>query len=117
MTDPTAEFFDELQRQGHLPLMEKTKGTLQFDVLDGGHAEHWFIAIDKGDVKVSRQGKAADCKIKADRKLVNGIMSGKVNAFAATLRGEIEIEGDSELMVLFQRLLPGPDAEPVGSRS
>jgi hypothetical protein len=31
-----------------------------------------------------------------------------VNATAAVLRGELAIEGDWELMVLFQRLLPGP---------
>ena len=27
---------------------------------------------------------------------------------AAVLRGEIAVEGDRELMVVFQRLLPGP---------
>jgi putative sterol carrier protein len=34
--------------------------------------------------------------------------AGKVNAFAAVLRGAIKIEGDPRLLVLFQRLFPGP---------
>jgi hypothetical protein len=35
MTDPTAEFFDELGRRGHEPLLEKATGTLRFDIADG----------------------------------------------------------------------------------
>jgi hypothetical protein len=30
-----------------------------------------------------------------------------MNAFAAVLRGEVTVEGDPRLLVLFQRLLPG----------
>lgn len=120
MADPSAEFFEGLQRQGHVPLMEKVNGTLRFDVVDGKRATHWFVTFKRGDVNVSRKGDAADCTVKADKQLVDGIMSGKVNAFAATLRGEIQIGGDPELMVLFQRLLPGPTSVvsgPSGSRS
>jgi hypothetical protein len=36
--------------------------------------------------------------------------AGKVNAFAAALRGAIAVEGDPRLLVLFQRLLPGPQS-------
>ena len=115
MADPSAEFFAELQRQGHVPLMEKVNGTLRFDVMDGKQAEHWFVTFKKGDVSVSQQGDGADCTVKADKQLVDGIMSGKVNAFAATLRGEIQIGGDPELMVLFQRLLPGPPSVASGT--
>jgi putative sterol carrier protein len=46
--------------------------------------------------------------MRADRKLFGRMASGKVNAFAAVLRGAITIEGDPRLLVLFQRLLPGP---------
>jgi hypothetical protein len=51
--------------------------------------------------------------------LFEAIAAGKVNATAAVLRGELAIEGDWELMVLFQRLLPGPptsrNRRPAGS--
>jgi putative sterol carrier protein len=119
MADPISEFFEELERQGHVPLLEKANGTLRFDVVDGRRTAHWFVTSKKGDVTVSRQGDAPDCTVKADRELFEDITRGKVNAFAATLRGEVEIGGDPELMVLFQRVLPGPagSAEPVGSRS
>jgi putative sterol carrier protein len=125
MTDSAAEFFDGLQRQGHIPLMEKVNGTLRFDVKDGKRTGHWFVTIKKGDVTVTHSGNAADCVVKADKEIVEGISSGSVNAFAAVLRGEIEVEGDREMMVLFQRVLPGPGgeaaraeaAQPVGSRS
>jgi hypothetical protein len=33
---------------------------------------------------------------------------GDVNALAAYLRGELALEGDPELLVLIQRVLPGP---------
>jgi hypothetical protein len=36
------------------------------------------------------------------------MMRGEVNAMAAYLRGELILEGDPELLVLFQRVLPGP---------
>jgi putative sterol carrier protein len=120
MTDPTAEFFDALQRQGTIPLMEKVDGTLRFDVVDGDSSEHWFVTVDGGKVALSRENSAADCVVRADRRLIEGVWEGEVNAFAAVLRGEIEVEGDTELMVLFQRLLPGPGATaatPAGSRS
>jgi predicted lipid carrier protein YhbT len=109
MTDPTAEFFETLEQRVDDPLLQRVSGTLRFEVVDGKKTARWFVTVKKGEAKVSRQGSAADCTVKADRRLVNGIFSGKVNTLAATLRGEVEIEGDTELMVLFQRLLPGPE--------
>lgn len=108
MGDSTAEFFDELGRRGHEPLLEKTSGTIRIDLKDGRKTEHWRIAITKGDLAVSRQSVAADCVISADRAVFDGIASGKTNAVAAMLRGAIGVEGDAPLLVSFQRLLPGP---------
>jgi predicted lipid carrier protein YhbT len=113
MTDPTAEFFDALQRQGHVPLMERVNGTLRFDLRDDGSTSHWFVTIKKGDLAVSRENRDADCVVAADRQLIERISTGRANAFAATLRGELQVQGDTELMVLFQRLLPAE----VGSGS
>ena len=108
MTDPSAEFFEELQQQGHVPLLKKVSGTLRFEVVNGKRSARWFITIKKGDVTVSRQGGQADCVVRGDRAVIDGIWSGEVNPMAAVLRGEISVDGDSELLVLFQRLLPGP---------
>ena len=124
MTDPIAEFFEGLAGQDHLSLMGKETGTFRFDVVDGKRSTRWFITMKKGELSVSRRDVAADCKVSAPRQLAEGIVSGEVNAFAAVLRGALEVEGDPKLMVVFQRLLPGPSAsrrrrpaEPVGGRS
>jgi putative sterol carrier protein len=124
MTDPTAEFFQELQQRGNAPLMGNATGTIRFEVVNGSRVARWFVSLKKGDVTVSRQGAEPDCVVRGDKALIDGMFRGDVNPMTATLRGDIEIEGDIELLVLFQRVLPGPDtsrlsrtAEPAGSRS
>jgi putative sterol carrier protein len=108
MTDATAEFFDALIERGHEPLLEKATGTVRFDLKDGKNTGRWLIAVDKGDLAVSRQNLRADCVVSADKALFDDIVSGKTNAMAAQLRGAIGVEGDIQLMALFQRLFPGP---------
>jgi putative sterol carrier protein len=108
MTDATAEFFDALVERGHEPLLEKATGTVRFDLKDGKNTGRWLIAVDKGDLAVSRQNLRADCVVSADKALFDDIVSGKTNAMAAQLRGAISVEGDIQLMALFQRLFPGP---------
>ncbi len=108
MTDATAEFFDELSRRGHEPLLEKASGTLRIDVVDGKRTDRWLVTVEKGDVGVSRRNMRADCVIRTDRALFDGLASGKVNMMAAVLRGALGVEGDVGLLVLFQRLFPGP---------
>ena len=70
--------------------------------------ERWLVSIDKGDVSVSRKNVRADCTFHADKAVFERLASGEMNAMAAFLRGDIVLDGDSELLVPFQRLLPGP---------
>ena len=115
MTRPTTatEFFEELAERGHEPLLDGTTGTLRLDIQDGKRVEHWFVAINRGDVKVSHDDAKADAVVRADRALFDGLASGKINAMAAFLRGVIEPRGDLGLVIAFQRLFPGP---PSSSR-
>ena len=108
MADPTVEFFDELARRGHEPLFEKATGTVRFDLKDGKTTDRWLVAVEKGDLAVSRRNARADCVVSADRALFDGVASGKTNAMAALLRGEMGVEGDVQLLVALQRLFPGP---------
>jgi putative sterol carrier protein len=113
MTDATTEFFDELEARGHEPGLEKMTGTLRFDLVNGNRMARWLVAIDKGDITVSHKNRKADCTVRAERAVFDGIASGKVNAFAAVLRGAVDVEGRPEFLVLFQRLFPAPPKQSV----
>jgi putative sterol carrier protein len=108
MTDATTEFFHELEARGHDPRLEKVTGTLRFDLVNGNRMARWLVAIQKGDITVSHKNLKADCTVRADKAVFDSIASGKVNAFAAVLRGAVDVEGRPELLVLFQRLFPAP---------
>jgi putative sterol carrier protein len=68
----------------------------------------WLITITKGDVALSHRNAKADCVVRADRALFDGIANGEANAMAAFLRGAIDVEGDRGLLLAFQRVFPGP---------
>jgi putative sterol carrier protein len=104
MADAIAEFFGALDGRGHEPMLEKASGTLRFDVANGKRIERWFVAVKRGDVAVSRRNRAADCVVRLDRPIFEAIVSGRSNATAAMLRGIVSIEGNLDLVVLFQRL-------------
>ena len=108
MADPTAEFFDALVERGHEPLLEKATGTVRFDLKEGKKTVRWLVTVVKGDITVSRRNLHADSVVSADKALFDDIASGKTNAMAALLRGAISLEGETQLMVLLQRLFPGP---------
>jgi len=108
VSDSTPAFFKALGERGHVPLLEKITGTVRFEIVDGKRVERWLLTVDKGDVAVSRKNVRADCTLRADKAVFEQLGSGKMNAMAATLRGDIAIDGDSSLLVPFQRLLPGP---------
>ena len=108
MADATAEFFEALGSRGHEPLLQKATGTLRFDLSDGKKTDRWLVSIVKGDLAVSRRNVGADFVVSTDKVVFDDIASGKTNALAAMLRGAIGVEGDIQLMVLFQRLFPGP---------
>jgi hypothetical protein len=108
MADATAEFFEQLGRRGHEPMLENASGTVRFDLKDGQKTDRWLVSISKGDLAVSRRNLRADAVVSADKALFDGVAGGKTNVLAALLRGAMAVEGDIQLLVLFQRLFPGP---------
>ncbi len=110
MPDSTAEFFEALGERGHEPLLAKIKGTLRFDLTHDKHLDHWRVEIDDGSVAVSREAGAADAAVRAERALFDRVVSGDANALAAVLRGTLEVDGENELLMRFQRVFPGPAA-------
>ena len=107
MADKTEELFESLGRRGRDPLLLRAKGTVLFE-LHNGQVDMWSLKLDGGTVAVSHAADEADCTIRAEREVFDRIATGELNPLAAVLRGEIEVEGDPELLLLFQRLLPGP---------
>jgi len=120
MADRTAAFFDDLSVRGHLPELRKVRGTVRCDVTGDEDTQHWRIEIDHGDVNVSHRSGEADCVLRAEHDLFDGLTSGRLNAMAEMLRGGLVVRGDLELLVLFQRLLPAPPSsgapDPIPAR-
>ena len=108
MTDATTEFFDDLGKRGHEPLLEDVTGTIRLDLDHGKETDHWFVAIHEGDISVSHRNAKADSVIRTERELFDDIASGRANSMAAMLRGLVAAQGNLELLVRFQRLFPGP---------
>jgi putative sterol carrier protein len=105
--DPTARFFEQLAARDHVDLLRKANGCTRFDIVSGRKIDRWYVTIDNGDIGVTRQPSHADCIIRADRALFDKMAGGKLNAVAAVLRGDLEVEGDWRLLVRMQRLFPG----------
>src|SRR5262245_49296252 len=115
--DPVSIFFDELDRRGHVDLLEKAQGTLRIDLTDGKKTEHRLIKFDRGDISVSRKNAKADCVFRTDRALFRRIVGGEANGVTAALRGEAAAEGDLELLFLLQRVFPTPTRTRNGKKS
>lgn len=116
--DATEQFFDELATRGHEPLLQKASGSVRIELVDGKRVDRRLIEIARGDIAVSRRTARADCVLRMEKALFDGIVTGRVNATAALLRGAMRVEGDVQLIVLLQRLFPGSKdarhARPAG---
>ena len=108
MSDTSVQFFEELGRRGHEPLLEHATGTIRFELAHGKRTDRWLVSIKKGDITVSHGNGEADTVVNADEALFHRLVSGEQNAMAALLRGTVDVEGRVQLLAQFQRLLPGP---------
>ena len=106
--DPTERFFAELGTRNHEPLLRKATGSVRFDIVDGKRTRRWVVVVDGGDIAVSQGRSEATCVVRADKSVFDRIASGRLNAVAAVLRGDLAVGGDWRLLVRIQRLFPGP---------
>jgi putative sterol carrier protein len=115
MTDATTQFFEALATRSHDALLHDAEGSVRFDVHDDEKIDHWRVIVEHGDLKVLHSAGAADATIIGDRMTFDRVFSGRMNAFAAALRGAINIDGDAFLLASFMKLLrddrPGRRAE------
>jgi hypothetical protein len=105
--DPTVAFFDELATRSDEPLLRKATGVAQLEVVDGRTVRRWVVDIDRGRITVPGSGDPT-CVIRANKAVFDKIASGRLNAVAAVLRGDVAVDGDWRLLVRLQRLFPSP---------
>jgi hypothetical protein len=106
--DPTAELFDRLGRRGCDPLLEQARGTVRFDLASDTEILYWSVILDRGNVRVTRDEGDADCIVHTTKARFDKVATGAANAMAMLLRAEIIVHGDVQLLVVLERLLPGP---------
>jgi SCP-2 sterol transfer family len=111
VSDPIEEFFEGLARRDAQRLPRRANGSLRIDLEDGKATQRWFVTIDDGEVSVSHRNAKADFVIRTSKEVFEGMVGGTVNPMAATLRGGLSLEGDPAILVLFQRVFPGPPPE------
>jgi hypothetical protein len=86
-----------------------------------GLTEHWYLTINNGDVTVTGRDEPADTVVHIARPDLEAMVTGRLNAQAAMLRGLITCEGSMAALMVFQRSLPGPPGStgrvpPISSR-
>jgi len=106
--DPVGEFFTALGRQRHIATFERESATLRFDIADGERVRRWLVIVDNGTVAVSHRNGRADAVVRMRRADAEAIVTGRINAQAAMLRGLIACQGSVGALTMFQRCLPGP---------
>jgi putative sterol carrier protein len=107
MKELTRQFFADLAERQQ-PLPGKPTGVMRFDLADGERTEHWYLDIRRGGVTVSHQGPEPDCTVSTDLATFEAIVSGKMNAMAAVLRGAVGIQGRFDLLTTLQRFFAVP---------
>jgi putative sterol carrier protein len=110
MGEATARFLSDLAQREHEPRLAKVRGTLRFELAGNVKAKPWLVIIDRGAVTVAQRRGEADAVVRTDDELFDRIVTGEANALTSMLRGAVVVEGNPELMVYFQRLLPSPPA-------
>ncbi|MFU8873504.1 SCP2 sterol-binding domain-containing protein [Micromonospora sp. SL4-19] len=108
MQDATTKFFEELDRRGFEPLLAKSSGTLRFDLCEEAQTRHWLLRIDHGNLRVRPEDREADAVVGTGPRLFGELITGRENAIAALLRGDMTISGDLRLVLQIERLFPGP---------
>ena len=106
--DPVSEFLADLAGPGHLAAFEGNSATVRFDVLDGKSVEPWHVSMASGDVTVTHRKRPADAVVRIERPYFEAMVTGRLNAQAAFLRGLFTCEGSMVALITFQRCLPGP---------
>ena len=106
--DPAAMLFERISHAGRVNALAEVDGTVRFDLNLGDRIDSWLLAVRRGEISVSHGRGDADCVVELDKDLIDRMATGQANAMTALLRADMMVTGDVKLLVLLERLLPGP---------
>jgi len=104
----TREFFDRLGRKENASLLRQISGTVRFDLAHDEQVDYWFVAFEDGRANLVREQRDAESVLRTDQEVFEGMARGEINPMAAMLRGQIMVLGDLRLLILIERMMPGP---------
>jgi SCP-2 sterol transfer family len=107
-SDPISQFLEGLSEPGQLATLAGESASLRFDVDDGGAVRHWYLTVTDGVVSTGQSGVRPDAIVRVGRAELEAMVTGRLNAQAAILRGLLTCEGSMAALIMFQRCLPGP---------
>jgi len=98
----SAAVFEELKKRLNADLVNKVKATYRFDVTAADNkTKSWLINLKTGSGSIKEEAGDADCTfIIKDADLVQ-LMTGKLNAQQAFMKGQVKIKGN---LMLAQKL-------------
>ncbi|PZG19118.1 sterol-binding protein [Micromonospora craterilacus] len=112
MSEAVRDFFDDLTRGGGR-MLRQVSGTVRFDLAGPDGVDHWLVAIDRGQVMVSRGGADdADTVIQTDEALFLRMARGELKPLPAWLRNDFTADGEFRFVIMLERLF----APPPGAR-
>jgi len=120
--DQIDQFFASLAEPGRISTFEGESASLRFDVGSGETLTRWRVQVTDGAVAFAKANSPADAVIKIARPPMEAMVTGRLNAQAAFLRGLLTCEGSMAVLIMFQRCLPGPPgsvgrAAPISSKT
>ncbi|MEV0001827.1 SCP2 sterol-binding domain-containing protein [Micromonospora sp. NPDC050980] len=102
----TDAFFDKLSAMGYNARLGKVSGSVRIDIRGDGGLRQWRIDIDRGHLRVSRDGGPASAVITCSERTAEAMVTGGMNGLAAINRGEILVDGELALALQLGRLFP-----------
>lgn len=94
-------FFDDLSNRGYMDVLNHVNGTVELDIED---TDRRWVTVRHGNIRVSQTPIAADCVLACDAETFIGIVCGRVNIVAASIRGSVTVSGDIALALAIRRL-------------
>ncbi|MDG4800249.1 SCP2 sterol-binding domain-containing protein [Micromonospora sp. WMMD980] len=110
-------FFDQLSAVGYDARLGTVSGSVRIDIRADGGLRQWRLDIDRGHLRVTRDGGPASAVITTSERTAEAMATGGMNGLAAITRGEILVDGDLGLALRIGRLFPtrpqavGPDGD------